>query len=115
MKDENHSGTFSVPGCNVYWGFLMDFTRRTVLKAASISPVLFNVARGAKATDIRIEDIRFSYQDYTYRVPIKFGGTVLDRATIFASRRGDSKSRGASRRQDLTRQLRHVRNKAGVC
>ena len=82
MKDENHSGTFSVPGCNVYWGFLMDFTRRTVLKAASISPVLFNVARAAKATDIRIEDIRFSYQDYTYRVPIKFGGTVLDRATI---------------------------------
>jgi L-alanine-DL-glutamate epimerase-like enolase superfamily enzyme len=60
----------------------MNVTRRTLLKAASISPVLFNIARAAKPTDIKIEDIRFSYQDYTYRVPIKFGGTVLDRATI---------------------------------
>ena len=60
----------------------MNFTRRTLLKAAAVSPALFNIARGAKPTDIKIEDIRFSYQDYTYRVPIKFGGTVLDRATI---------------------------------
>lgn len=60
----------------------MDFTRRTLLKAASISPALFNIARGAKPTDIQVKDIQFSYQDYTYRVPIKFGGTVLDRATI---------------------------------
>ena len=60
----------------------MDFTRRTFLKAASISPALFNIARGAKPTDIQVQDIQFSYQDYTYRVPIKFGGTVLDRATI---------------------------------
>ena len=60
----------------------MNVTRRTLLKAASISPVLFNIARAAKPTDIKIEDIRFDYQDYTYRVPIKFGGTALDRATI---------------------------------
>lgn len=60
----------------------MDFTRRTLLKAVSISPALFNIARGAKPTDIQVKDIQFSYQDYTYRVPIKFGGTVLDRATI---------------------------------
>jgi L-alanine-DL-glutamate epimerase-like enolase superfamily enzyme len=61
---------------------MINFTRRSFLKAASISPVLFNIAKGAKPTNVRIEDIRFSYQDYTYRVPIKFGGTVLDRATI---------------------------------
>ena len=60
----------------------MNFTRRTFLKAGSISPALFNIARGAAPTDIRIEDIRLNYQDYSYRVPIKFGGTVLDRATI---------------------------------
>jgi L-alanine-DL-glutamate epimerase-like enolase superfamily enzyme len=60
----------------------MHITRRTLLKAASVSPVLFNIARAAKPTDIKIEDILFSYQDYTYRVPIKFGGTVLDRATV---------------------------------
>ena len=62
----------------------MKFTRRSILQAASISPALFNIARGAKATDIKIEDIRFSYQDYTYRVPIKFGGSVLNRATILS-------------------------------
>jgi L-alanine-DL-glutamate epimerase-like enolase superfamily enzyme len=60
----------------------MDVTRRRLLKAGAISPALFHIARGASSTDIRIEDIRTSYQDYTYRVPIKFGGTVLDRATV---------------------------------
>src|SRR5689334_9126315 len=60
----------------------MDYTRRTFLKAGALAPALFHIARGASSTDIRIEDIRTSYQDYTYRVPIKFGGTVLDRATV---------------------------------
>jgi len=35
-----------------------------------------------KPTDIGIHDLSFSYADYTYRTPIKFGGTVLDRVTI---------------------------------
>lgn len=35
-----------------------------------------------KATDIRIEAITSSYEDYLYRVPIKFGGVALDRVTI---------------------------------
>ncbi len=35
-----------------------------------------------KPTDIRIKDIRFDYEDYRYRSPIKFGGVALDRATI---------------------------------
>jgi L-alanine-DL-glutamate epimerase-like enolase superfamily enzyme len=35
-----------------------------------------------KSTNIRIEDISFSYEDYRFRVPIKFGGTVADRATL---------------------------------
>jgi L-alanine-DL-glutamate epimerase-like enolase superfamily enzyme len=35
-----------------------------------------------KATDIRIEALRPSYADYTYRTPIKFGGTALDRVTL---------------------------------
>jgi L-alanine-DL-glutamate epimerase-like enolase superfamily enzyme len=35
-----------------------------------------------KATDIRIEDVRYSYEDFHYRTPIKFGGTALDRVTI---------------------------------
>lgn len=35
-----------------------------------------------KATNIRIEDVSFSYEDYRYRTPIKFGGIALDRATL---------------------------------
>jgi L-alanine-DL-glutamate epimerase-like enolase superfamily enzyme len=35
-----------------------------------------------KPTDIRIEDCSFSYEDYQYRTPIKFGGTAVDRVTI---------------------------------
>jgi hypothetical protein len=35
-----------------------------------------------KATDIRIKDISFTYEDHLFRTPIKFGGTALDRATL---------------------------------
>jgi L-alanine-DL-glutamate epimerase-like enolase superfamily enzyme len=33
-------------------------------------------------TDIRIRDVRFSYEDFRYRTPIKFGGVALDRVTV---------------------------------
>jgi L-alanine-DL-glutamate epimerase-like enolase superfamily enzyme len=35
-----------------------------------------------KSTDIRIEDVRFTYEDYGYRTPIKFGGVAVDRVTL---------------------------------
>ncbi len=35
-----------------------------------------------KPTDIRIKDVRYDYEEYRYRTPIKFGGVALDRATI---------------------------------
>lgn len=35
-----------------------------------------------KSTDIRIDDVAFSYEDFHYRMPIKFGGTALDRVTV---------------------------------
>jgi L-alanine-DL-glutamate epimerase-like enolase superfamily enzyme len=35
-----------------------------------------------RATDIRVEAVRHAYEDYTYRTPIKFGGTALNRATL---------------------------------
>lgn len=35
-----------------------------------------------KPTDIRIDDVSFSYEDFRYRTPIKFGGTALDRVTL---------------------------------
>jgi L-alanine-DL-glutamate epimerase-like enolase superfamily enzyme len=35
-----------------------------------------------KSSDIRIEVITHSYEDFLYRTPIKFGGTVVDRVTL---------------------------------
>ncbi|MGI8741420.1 MAG: enolase C-terminal domain-like protein [Bryobacteraceae bacterium] len=57
-------------------------TRRNLLAACAALPLTVRIGRAAKPTDIRIDDINYSYQDYIYRVPIKFGGSVLDRATI---------------------------------
>jgi L-alanine-DL-glutamate epimerase-like enolase superfamily enzyme len=35
-----------------------------------------------KPTDIRIDNIQLSYEDFRFRTPIKFGGIPLDRATL---------------------------------
>lgn len=35
-----------------------------------------------KDTDIRLRDLSYSFEDFTYRTPIKFGGVALDRVTI---------------------------------
>ncbi len=64
----------------------MDSTRRNFLRSAlyagAASPSLFHILRAAKSTDIQIDHISFSYQDYLYRTPIKFGGHEVDRATL---------------------------------
>jgi L-alanine-DL-glutamate epimerase-like enolase superfamily enzyme len=35
-----------------------------------------------KSTDIRIQDVACSYEDFDYRTPLKFGGTVVNRVTL---------------------------------
>jgi L-alanine-DL-glutamate epimerase-like enolase superfamily enzyme len=35
-----------------------------------------------KPTDIRIKEVRVSYDDFAYRAPIKFGGVAVDKATV---------------------------------
>ena len=57
-------------------------SRRKLIRAAATAPAAFQIARGAKPTDIRIEDIQFSYEDYGYRAPLKFGGQIVDRVTL---------------------------------
>jgi L-alanine-DL-glutamate epimerase-like enolase superfamily enzyme len=67
-------------------------TRRNLLKlggaivggaACAEAPGLFNILDAAvRKTDIRVEDISISYEEYKYRAPIKFGGHVVDRATL---------------------------------
>ena len=54
----------------------MAFSRRTFLMtpAALIAAPL--------STDVRIDELRFSYEDYKYRAPYKFGGVMVDRVTL---------------------------------
>ncbi|MFN4257660.1 MAG: enolase C-terminal domain-like protein [Gemmataceae bacterium] len=51
------------------------------------------------ATDMRIVDVSFAYEDHRYRTPLKFGGVALDRATILnvecqVETRGGRRARG---------------------
>jgi L-alanine-DL-glutamate epimerase-like enolase superfamily enzyme len=59
-------------------------TRRSLLRTVATIPASgFSLCIAApKPTDIRVQEIRFSYEDYVYRTPIKFGGTPVDRATL---------------------------------
>ena len=64
-------------------------TRRVFLGAVAagaglsgMRPARAAAVRAPKSTDVRVEDVQFDYEDYLYRTPIKFGGTVVDRATI---------------------------------
>lgn len=36
----------------------------------------------ARDTDLILDDVTFETEDFLYRTPIKFGGTILDRATL---------------------------------
>ncbi|MFN7926030.1 MAG: enolase C-terminal domain-like protein [Bryobacteraceae bacterium] len=54
-------------------------SRRAFLASAFAAPAIL---RAKKATDIRISEMSFGYEDYTYRTPIKFGGTVVDKVTL---------------------------------
>ena len=42
--------------------------------------------------DIRVRNVAFSFENYTYRTPIKFGGVALDQVTLLnvACRRGNT-------------------------
>lgn len=71
-------------------GVMMNtLSRRTLMKGALITPLLgslspvLSFAAPARPTDIRIEEIHYDFEDFTYRTPIKFGGTVVDRVTLF--------------------------------
>ncbi len=47
------------------------------LGAAAFSPALLSIDEG-----IRIEEVRFDFEEFRYRAPYKFGGVPVDRATI---------------------------------
>jgi L-alanine-DL-glutamate epimerase-like enolase superfamily enzyme len=60
-------------------------TRRSFLQATAVTPIAPAagvLVAAPRQTDIRIREVRHSYENYLYRTPIKFGGTVLDRVTL---------------------------------
>ncbi len=59
-------------------------TRRNLLRSAAALPLfaITGCGKGGKQTDISIESVDSSYEDFTYRVPIKFGGSVVDKVTL---------------------------------
>jgi len=59
------------------------FSRRRFLQgAATIAIVARRPAWTRTATDVRIRAMDIGYEDFLYRVPIKFGGRALDRVTL---------------------------------
>lgn len=54
------------------------FSRRAFLGASAG----FYLQAKEKPVEIRIADVEFGYEDYTYRTPIKFGGLVVERVTL---------------------------------
>jgi L-alanine-DL-glutamate epimerase-like enolase superfamily enzyme len=93
-------------GLTIKKGALMNTTtRRSLLKRAGAvaagalcagTPGRFNILSAAvRKTDIRVEDLSIAYEEYKYRAPIKFGGHVVDRATLLnvscSARTGDGR------------------------
>jgi L-alanine-DL-glutamate epimerase-like enolase superfamily enzyme len=60
---------------------MREVSRRKFLCSMTV-PVLASGTFAGTGKGIRIREISHDYEDFLYRTPIKFGGTVLDRATI---------------------------------
>jgi L-alanine-DL-glutamate epimerase-like enolase superfamily enzyme len=57
--------------------------RRTFLESAVLAPAAFGICRGETARlSIRIEEVRFWYEDFRYRTPYRFGAQTVDRVTL---------------------------------
>jgi L-alanine-DL-glutamate epimerase-like enolase superfamily enzyme len=50
--------------------------------AAALPVVMPAVALARAASDVRVRSMDIGYEDFLYRVPIKFGGRALDRVTL---------------------------------
>ena len=57
--------------------------RRGFLRSAACAPLLGSISRGAPLRRlVRIEEVRYSYQDFHYRTPYRFGAQTVDRVTL---------------------------------
>src|SRR5262245_10552021 len=63
--------------------------RRAFLKSGGALGLLWSTGHAAsvltasrKPTDIRVESVRISFENFLYRSPVKFAGALMDRATV---------------------------------
>lgn len=61
------------------FGMPVSLSRRTFVGSLLSAPALL---AGPQPTSIRVVEVKPSYEDYLYRTPLKFGGTVVDRVTL---------------------------------
>lgn len=72
-------------------------SRRAFLGAAAPAPYAPVLLRGRTSrVSIRVSELKTEFEDYTYRTPIKFGGTVVDRVTLLNVRARVTGSDGKS-------------------
>ena len=57
---------------------MQSISRRALLD----TPFVFAIHASAKTIEVKVKEIRASYEDFKYRTPIKFGGNVVDRVTM---------------------------------
>lgn len=55
---------------------MIALSRRSLLQG-----VAFAIVK-PRRTDVRVRDVQFSYEDFSYRTPYKFGGMLVDRVTL---------------------------------
>jgi len=60
---------------------MREVNRRSFLNAMLV-PVMTARTLAGTGNGVRIREITHDYEDYLYRTPIKFGGTILDRVTL---------------------------------
>lgn len=59
---------------------MQQVSRRAFLQASLAAP--FYIACRRSGRTIRIEDVRWGYEEYSYRAPLKFGAVIVDRVTL---------------------------------
>ena len=62
--------------------FASNFSRRQALKSMTGFALSAPAILSAPATDMQIVEVEPSYEDYQYRAPMKFGGSVVTRVTL---------------------------------
>ncbi len=61
---------------------MLTSTRRSFLGTMAAASFAAPAIHAKSTANIKIQEVTFSYEDFLYRTPIKFGGNVVDRVTL---------------------------------